>query len=164
MPEPQNVHSSATSPTSIVRCWARLGAPKAPAAVAAAAVERNVRRAMALLILFSLRVRVLGGRAEIAGAIALLRHCDHCACSIAAAKGYDGRKRICLACVAQSRATSSVRTKRGRREKGSKSNSHSIPFASSREPHIADGGLKGRNAIGKFAHAKLHTKLWRAGR
>jgi hypothetical protein len=39
--------------------------------------------------------------------------------SIAAAKGYDGRKRICRACVAQSRATSSVRTKSGRREKGS---------------------------------------------
>src|SRR5262249_32783106 len=37
--------------------------------------------------------------------------------SCAAAKGYDGRKRICRACGAQSRATSSVRTKRGRRVK-----------------------------------------------
>src|SRR3954454_1485022 len=68
VPEPQNVHSSATSPTSIDRCWARFGAPKAPVAVAAAAVVRNVRRAMALLILSFLRVCVLRGQVEFAGA------------------------------------------------------------------------------------------------
>src|SRR5580704_17961185 len=33
-------------------CWARLTVPKAPAAVAAAAVVRNVRRAMSLVICF----------------------------------------------------------------------------------------------------------------
>jgi hypothetical protein len=37
-------------------CWARLAVPKAPDAVAAAAVVRNVRRAMALVIVSSLRV------------------------------------------------------------------------------------------------------------
>ena len=69
--------------------------------------------------------------------------------SISAAKRDDGRKRICRASVAQVVATSSVRTKMGRPEKASAiprrwvlrcvpwSNSHSIPFASSREPHIA---------------------------
>src|SRR5882672_1924948 len=68
---------------------------------------------------------------------------------IVAPKGYDERKQICRACVAQSPATNSVRTKIGRPEKGSGilgrrsrpcvpySNSHSIPFAPSREPHIA---------------------------
>src|SRR5262249_32978713 len=58
--------------------------------------------------------------------------------SCAAARGYDVRKRICRACGKRSRTTSRVRTNGGRREKGTKSNAHSIPFASSREPHIAD--------------------------
>src|SRR5436305_13444451 len=83
--------------------------------------------------------------------------------SIAAAKGCDGRKRICRACGAQSRATSSVRTKRGRREKASKSNSHSIPFASSREPHIADAAWRVAMRLANSPMPKLQTKLWKAG-
>src|SRR5262245_26443977 len=114
MPEPQNMHSSATSPTSIVRCWTRPGAPKAPLAVTAAAAVSNVRRAMALLILSSLRVCVLGSQAEIAGAslfvLTARRYVGRSslkvsagsggqparldAWSIAAAKGHDGCERI----------------------------------------------------------------------
>jgi hypothetical protein len=166
-PEPRSVHSSVASPTSIVRCcsksyplaevvrmastrrsansgrsWAwrvaRTSSQRRRGDADLAAMKKS-RRSLGTSTLFVLTARRQVGRPSLrvsAGSGGQRARLDVWSC--AAPKGFGGRKRICRACGAQSRATSSVRTKRGRREKGSKSNTHSIPFPCSREPHIAD--------------------------